>query len=54
MMAAPHVAVGYLLVVHEFHINLIIEVNLTPENLVFNLSSLFHEVSVVGLSHNFL
>jgi hypothetical protein len=53
-MAAPCIAVGHLLVVHEFHLNLIIEVNLTLENLVFNLSFLFHEVLVGGLSHNLL
>ncbi len=52
MMAVPRIAVGHLLVAPEFHLNLIIEVNLTLENSVFNLLPLFHEVSIVGLSCN--
>jgi hypothetical protein len=53
-MAAPCIAVSHLLIVREFHLNLIIEVNLTLEILVFNLLPLSHEVSVVGLSCNLL
>jgi hypothetical protein len=53
-MAAPCVAVGHLLIVREFHLNLIVEVNLTLENLFFNLLPLFHEVLVVALSCNLL
>ncbi len=37
-MTAPCIAVGHLLIVREFHLSLIIDVNLTPKNLVFNLS----------------
>ena len=53
-MAAPLLAVRHLLVIREFHLNLIFEVNLTLEKLVIDLSPLFHEVSVVGLSHDLL
>jgi hypothetical protein len=53
-VTAPRIAVGYLLLICEFHLNLIVEVNLTLENLVFNLLPLNYEVLIIGLCCNLL
>lgn len=51
-MAAPSVAVGHLLIFGELHFNLILEINLTLENLVINLAPLFLKVAIIGILFN--
>jgi hypothetical protein len=48
-MAVPSVAVGHLLIFSELHFDLILEINLTLENLVINLAPLFLKVEIVGI-----